>query len=355
MKIVQVMPEFGLAGAETMCENLTYELVKLGHQVIIISLFDYHSPITSRLENKGIKIIYLNKKHGLDLSMITKLALVFKDIKPDVVHTHRYVMQYTIPAAIFAGIKRRVHTVHNIAEKENSRIARIVNHFFYKFNRVTPVALSKIIKKSIIQEYNIQSKKIPVIFNGIDLSKCIIKDNYDYNCEFTFLHIGRFSEQKNHQTLIKAFYKVCKIKPDCVLKLIGEGEKIDEIKSLVEKLGLSKKVIFVGITDNVYHYMNESDAFVLPSLYEGIPMTLIEAMGTGLPIIATDVGGIPDMLKANEDAIITSPDTNEIADAMLKLCTDRGIRKYIGKNALKRSIVFSSTKMAQKYIEVYSK
>ena len=120
MKIVQIMPEFGLAGAETMCENLTYELIKLGHNVIVVSMYDYHSPITERLEKAGVDVRYLGKKPGLDFSMIGKIKKLLKKNKVDVIHTHRYCAQYAIPAAITAGVKLRVHTVHNIAEKEKN-------------------------------------------------------------------------------------------------------------------------------------------------------------------------------------------------------------------------------------------
>ena len=94
MKIIQIMPEFGLGGAEIMCENLTYGLKKSGHTVIVVSLFDYHSPITKRMEQNNIDIRYMNKRSGLDLSMIFRLIKLFSKEKPDVIHTHRHVLQY---------------------------------------------------------------------------------------------------------------------------------------------------------------------------------------------------------------------------------------------------------------------
>lgn len=355
MKIVQVMPEFGLAGAETMCENLTYELVKLGHQVTIISLYDFHSPITDRLENSGIRIIYLNKKPGLDFSMIFKLLKVFKEENTDVIHTHRYVMQYAIPAAVLAGVRRRVHTVHNVAKQENSYLARKLNYLFYKINRVVPVALSNLIKKTIIIEYGLKPESIPVILNGIDLSKCIVKKDYDIDNCFKVLHIGRFSEQKNHNMLIKAFGEFCKKAPNSVLQLIGDGEKKEEIKQLVANLGISDKVEFLGLKENVYKYLNTADVFVLPSLYEGMPMTLIEAMGTGLPIIATNVGGIPDMLVSGVEALIIDLDVNELSSTMMRVYKEKQTRESLGKMAYERSKNFSSSTMANQYIEVYLK
>lgn len=355
MKIIQIMPEFGLAGAETMCENLSYELIRQGHEVVIISLYTFHSPITDRLENSGVKVVYLDKKPGLDFSIIMKLVKVFKMIKPDVIHTHRYVMQYAIPAAIFTGIKKRIHTVHNVAIKENSKMARVLNGVFYRGNNVIPVALSNRIKETIIKEYRLDPSRIPVIFNGIDLSKCVVKHNYGVKNYFTILHVGRFTEQKNHQMLIKAFSKVLKSAPNCVLQLIGDGETRLEIESLVITLQIEDKVKFLGLKDDVYNYMNSADLFVLPSLYEGMPMTLIEAMGSGLPIIATEVGGIPDILVNGQEAVLTDVKEEELTEAILKLYADEKERRKLGQNARNKSSLFSAMKMAESYVEVYSK
>ncbi len=353
MKVIQIMPEFGLAGAETMCENLSYELMRQGDDVMIISLYEYHSAITERLEKKGIKVFYLDKKPGLDFSMIGKMIKIFKSEKPDVIHTHRYVMQYAIPAAIIAGVKHRVHTVHNIAQKENTNVARKVNNLFYKFAHVIPVALSEEVQKTIVEEYHIDSKNIPVILNGIDLSKCIVKTNYEVNDYFNILHIGRFSEQKNHIGLIEAFSIFVKKHPNAILSLIGDGEKKEEIQQLVIEKGISDKVKFLGIKSNVYSYLNKADVFILPSIYEGVPMTLIEAMGTGLPIIATAVGGVPDMLRNDEEGLLVSADVTKISNALTIMAQSYEKRKRFGVNAKSRSLLFSSKHMTEKYKEVY--
>lgn len=353
MKVIQIMPEFGLAGAEIMCENLSYELMRQGDDVMIISLYEYHSAITERLEKKGIKVFYLDKKPGLDFSMIGKMIKIFKSEKPDVIHTHRYVMQYAIPAAIIAGVKHRVHTVHNVAQKENTNVARKANNLFYKFAHVIPVALSEEVQKTIVEEYHIDSKNIPIILNGIDLSKCIVKTNYEVNDYFNILHIGRFSEQKNHVGLIEAFSIFVKEHPNTILSLIGDGEKKEEIQQLVREKGISDKVKFLGIKSNVYSYLNKADVFILPSIYEGVPMTLIEAMGTGLPIIATAVGGVPDMLRNDEEGLIVNCNVKEIADAMDSLYIDKKTREYLGKKALKRSKIFSAENMANEYKKTY--
>lgn len=147
MKIIQIIPLLDLAGAETMCENLTNSLIKLGHEVTVISLYDYHSIMTERMEKNGIKIIYLNKKSGLDLSLIFKLVKIFKEYKPDVVHSHLYAAKYAHVAASICGIKAKIYTIHNIARNEAGKMNRTFNRFLFKKCHVVPVSLTEEIPK----------------------------------------------------------------------------------------------------------------------------------------------------------------------------------------------------------------
>lgn len=353
MKVLQIIPTLNMAGAEIMCENLTYELIKKGHDVVVVSLYTLHSPITERLENKGVKIYYLNKKKGLDLSVIQRIKKVIKVEKPDVVHTHLDSLKYVGLATIFKKIKI-VHTVHNIAEKESGGIARKINCSLFK-KRVVPVALSEIVQQSIKRIYQLPLKRVPVIYNGIDLSKCIKKTEYCAKNPLKILHIGRFSTQKNHIGLLKAFKLFHKTYPNSKLQLIGEGERKAEAEQFVADNKLSEAVEFLGLKDNVYGYLHDADIFTLPSLYEGIPMTLIEAMGTGLPIVATKVGGIPDMLKDQESALLVDVDEEQIAGAFMELAQNEEKRARLGLAAKQGSIKFSAELMAEKYLQIYCK
>lgn len=353
MKIVQIMPEFGLAGAEIMCENLVYELIKLGHNVTVVSMYDYHSAITERLEKAGVNIRYLGKKPGLDLSMVGKIRKVLTEVRADVIHTHRYCAQYAVPSAILGGVKYRVHTVHNVAEKENGKLARKLNKFFFKYCHLIPVALSELIRDSIVKEYGISKDRIPVIYNGIDLSKCQTKTDYSVNGSFKILHIGRFSEQKNHIGLLQSFKLFHDNHSNCELWLIGDGEKKLEIENYVAKNNLASNVKFLGLQSNVYDYLHDADVFTLPSNYEGIPMTLIEAMGTGLPIVATAVGGVPDMLTDGVNALVVANDDLCICNSFELLYSDPKKREQFGENAKERAQDFSSKVMGELYVGIY--
>ncbi len=351
MKIIQVMPFFGLGGAEIMCENLVYELKRMGHEIIVVSLYNKQTPITERFAKEGIDIRYLDKKDGFDFSLFGKLNRLLKQEKPDVVHTHIYTTKYVFPVAARLGI-RVVHTVHSIAIKEMSKTSRTLNKFFYKRFNVTPVALSEEVKKTIIDEYKLEPMTVPVILNGINLENCRPKACYDIEKAFRIVHVGSFLEGKNHIGLISAFEIFNKKYPNSQLHLIGDGERRKQIEQIVFEKGLSNSVKFYGLQSNVHLYLRDMDIFTLPSLYEGVPMSIVEAMGTGLPIVASNVGGIPDMLDDN-CSILVQPNSESIAKAFEIYYLNCNMREKHGKAVLKRANRFSSKTMAENYEKVY--
>ena len=167
------------------------------------------------------------------------------------------------------------------------------------------------------------------------------------------MHIGRFSKQKNHIGLLKAFQLFHDKYSDSELWLIGDGEKKAEIEQYVRDNNLENNVRFLGLQENVYEYLHNADVFALPSNYEGIPMTLIEAMGTGLPIVATNVGGIPDMLTNGIDALIVKNDSSIINAAFEIFYNTQEKRQEFGENAKLRAAIFSSAAMGGAYVGIY--
>ena len=353
MKIVQVIPDFGLGGAETMCANLILELKKFGQEVIVVSLYNHQSPITERLEKQGVKITYLGKKRGFDLSVLFKLKRILKKEKPDVVHTHTYASAYGMVAAILSGVKKRVHTIHSIAQEENTEAERKIQNLLFKHHHVIPVALSGLVQKTIADVYNISKERIPVVCNGIDLSNCRIKENYAVDGNFKIVHVGRFSPSKNHSGLIKAFSLFHEKHQNSELWFIGDGPEKQAIETQVEAVHLASAIKFFGSQSDIYGYLHDADVFTLPSNFEGLPMTIIEAMGTGLPIVATSVGGIPDMLKNESEAILVENDPSKIAEAFERYYLSIDLREAHGRNAILKSKAFSSENMAKGYIKVY--
>lgn len=354
-KIIQVIPSLNMGGAEIMCENLSYELKRQNNEVIILSLYNNHTPITERMEKKGIKIVYLNKNKGFDLKLLYKIRKFIKEEKPDIIHTHLYSLKYVCLSLFFKKNIKIIHTVHNIATKESTKKDQKLNKFIFKKNIAIPVALSEEIQDTICELYDMNKNMVPIVYNGINLNNCIEKNNYHIGDKIIITHVGRFFEQKNHKGLILSFHEILKTYNNCELRLIGNGALLNEIKELVKSLGIDKNVKFLGEQKEVYQFLNESDIFIMPSLYEGVPLALIEAMGTGLPIIVSNVGGIKDMVENNIDAILIKPNIEEIYNAFNLLINDYMLRKKIGKSAKRRSIEFSVENMEQKYSKIYNK
>ena len=356
MKILQVIPYFCFGGAETMCENLTYALSNLGHEVTVVSLYAERTPISQRMEAAGVKILYLDKKLGLDLSMIPKLMKIMKQEKPDVVHTHLDVIKYAVAAARLSGIRRCVHTVHNVAHEEaEGRLQKIVNTVYFKLGWSVPVALSPEVRRTIVSFYGLKEETVPMIYNGVDLGKCIPKEDYSLSEPACLLHIGRFNDQKNHKGLLEAFAQVLKRHPNCCLKLIGDGDLREAVERQAEALSIRDKISFLGSQSNVHPFLQAADVFLLPSKFEGMPMTIIEAMGTGLPIVATAVGGVPDMLTDQESGLLVSCQPEKVAEAVCKLLDSEDFRKKLGTNARLSSKQFGAEHMARCYCESYHK
>lgn len=353
MKIFQVLPEFGIGGAEIMAENLTNELIRIGHHVIVISLYNYSSIITDRFESSKIDIRYLGKKAGLDISIIPKLRSIIKQEHPDAIHTHRYVLQYVAPAA-FGLNTRIIHTVHSVAQKENTKMARIFNNFIFKLKMAIPVALTEQVKDTIVEVYDIKRERIPVIYNGIPLQKCTQKTDYNFGNNIHLLHVGRYAEPKNHIEMIKAICQLHAFESRIILNLVGEGPLKDDISAIIKSNHAESYIIQHGPTNNVFDHMNKADIFILPSIYEGMPITLIEAMGSGIPILASNVGGIPDMIENAKEGILCTPDAYGIISKIKEMILDKDLREFIGKQAYIASKKFSVEKMAKKYVKLYT-
>lgn len=350
MRILQVIPSLQLAGAETMCENLSYELVAQGHSVMVVSLYHINSAITERMMKNGVNLVFLNKKRGFDFSCIKKLKRIVCSFKPDIIHTHLYALKY----GVFAGHGIPIiHTLHSVASKENTRFQRWVNRSFYKKGIVLPVALNEENKKSFDLVYKIDGLNIPIVPNGVDLGRCLKKDDYGIHGTVRLLHIGRFANEKNHMELLRSVKELLTEGFDVHLDLIGDGALRSNIESFVCDNNMNGSVSLLGPQENVFGFLHDADIFVLPSLYEGLPMTIIEAMGTGLPIVASRVGGIPNIVIDHENGLLCDTTSSSITSAIKAFINNEELRRKCGVSAKEKAEAFSSKRMCNRYTLLY--
>lgn len=351
MKILQVIPSLEMGGAETMCEGLSRLLQAQGQTVTTVSLYRIETAVTRRLQQSGVKLVFLDKKPGLDLGCVSRLRRVIRQEKPDVIHVHLFALKYVALASLGMGIPM-VHTIHNIASYDAEKDGAL-NRLLYKTDRAIPVSLSRQIQKTVMEYYGLPESGTPVIFNGIDLSSCLPKEDYTLRQPPRIIHVGRFWEQKNHPCMVRAV-KILKDQGRKVnLQFFGEGSLMEQTRQLARELNVEDCLLFPGVTDQVFRHMHEADLFILPSKWEGMPMTIIEAMGTGLPVIASDVGGVRDMISPEHNGILIPAEPEALAAAISRLLDSQELREALGENARLEAVRFSGETMAKRYLALY--
>jgi len=337
-----------------MALDLVTYLDKNLFETFFICLYPSNGGLYEKLAlERNIPIIYLNKKPGFDLNTFKDLRNKLSELKPDIIHTHLQASIYTVPWVIFNKRTRWIHTIHNEASKELPTIHSRIMKFFYKKNIAVPIAISEIIRKSISAFYGMSEKDIPLIHNGID-TEMFTPEQSESKERITFCCVARFSYQKNHKLLLEAFHIAHKNIPNVSLLLVGDGELRSEIENQINSYGITDRVQMIGNTNDVLSWLRSSDVFVLSSNYEGLPLSILEAMSAGLPIIATEVGGIPDIITNGQEGILISPgNAGEIANAMEEMAKDTQLRIQMKSNARTKAQKFDVRRMADLYGVIY--
>lgn len=324
MKIIHIIPALGTGGAEKFVIDLCNEQSKK-HEVSIYSL----SNVTNNMIlvdnlNKNVKVVSFNKKLGPDLSIFFKIFFALKKDMPDVVNTHTRGLLYT-SLAIFALKIKCFHTVHNLAKKEVILFIRFFYKILFKFFSVVPISISNKVQKSVEITYGKEFTEI--VCNGTarlqrtNLYESVKKEiNLLKKTEesLVFTTIGRISPQKNFQLLIDTIIELNQIGIDAVLLIIGE-DKSKGMKNKKELLqNKSKNIHFFGAKTNVADYLLCSDGFCLSSLYEGMPITLLESLSVGTIPICTPAGGIPDVINDEVGFVSTGFDKKSYKETFQK-------------------------------------
>ncbi len=227
------------------------------------------------------------------------------------------------------------------------------------------IAISKDILNRLLKE-GFSEDKIINIPNGVDtemfcpmlkMEAEALRKKFGFNEEKVFLYSGRLVEGKGLDLLVRAIKKVAKEYKDILLVFIGSGDYQEKIPDMASSYGLEDFVKIEGTVDNVQEYLNASDIFVFPSLSEGMPNSLLEAMACGLPVVASRIGGVVDIVEDGKSGILFEPgDVNGLANAMIRLLNDEELRKRLGEEAKKRVVEnFSIDKVAGEYIKLYNR
>jgi glycosyltransferase involved in cell wall biosynthesis len=293
--------------------------------------------------------------------MFHRLFRVMREVRPDVVHTHNYVLRYVLPPALLHNPPLMVHTIHNVAHLEVDRLGTWLQNF--AFGRgVHPVVIAEECALSYERVY--KSPRPSLIRNGIDISRysaaTVSRDEWRASHGFSsedllFLCVARFYLQKNHKMLIEAFASGPARIPNANLVLAGEGSLRGDIERQARDLGIAAKVHFLGRREDVPEVLAACDVFALASLWEGNPLSVMEAMAAGLPAVVTAVGGVPELVASEKQGIVVPPgDSLALSSALMRLATDPAMRRAMGLAAAKRAQAeFDDRNMVEAYESLY--
>ena len=362
LHILHIIPNFGIGGAERLVVNLLGAIDKEKFEVAACSLYSKSgTAFEQELEQHGIPVYYLGKDKGLELRMIPRLYRLFRAFKPDIVHTHLSVLRYALIPMMLCRIHARFHTVHSIAQKEVDAPGKIVNRLAFRRGKVVPISISKEVAKTVQDLYKVQT---PIIYNGIPIGEFQavpgIRANWREtegirSSEVVFLHVGSFKPAKNHRLLIEAFGEAVGKLPNLKLFLVGDGELRPDIEKLVGEKSLGQNIRFLGLRNDIPELLAACDVFILSSDYEGFGLVIAEAMAAGRPVIATAVGGVPELVEDGVTGLLVSPqDIQALSKAMVRLADDPSLRETMGKRGQKRALErFDINIIAKQYEKLY--
>lgn len=316
-KIVTIIPTLEIGGAESLVISLLTNYNHKKEKIILIMLFNKDKNLYEDILSKyPIEIIYMNKRNGADLSLFFSLYKILNKIQPDIIHTHLYSSSYVLPWKVFHNNVFWYHTVHSVAEKELYSFHIKLMKIAYYFNLAQPVAISDLIKKSIIDFYNVSENRVKTIYNGINLENYKVdKKQYFFNDKINLVSVGRLTTVKNHMMLLRVLKKINNNKFS--LTIVGGGDQKNILNKYIIDNNLGDMVKMVGETNNVVNYLKLADIFVLTSIYEGLPISIIEAMAAGLPIVSSDVGGVSDIVKNEVNGFLFNKDDDEALEKIL--------------------------------------
>jgi glycosyltransferase involved in cell wall biosynthesis len=328
-------------GAETQVLHLAAGLQDRGWCVRVISMRP-PGGLAPRFVEAGVAVDSLNMHRGIpDPWAAVRLRSRLREAAPDVLHSHMVHANLLARASrLLYDVPVLVSTVHSV--QEGSRWRTLAIRATDSLCDVTTV-VSDAVGERYRESRLAPSHKLRRLPNGIDTDRfhpddsvrAVVRRELGLDGRFVWLAVGRFVPAKDYPSLLRAFSSVARCVPEATLLIAGEGPLLGECKALVEREGLAEVVRFLGVRRDVPRLMNAADAYVMSSAWEGLPMVLLEAAATGLPIVATDVGGNGEIVvEGRTGTLIAERDVGALADAMTRLMTLPGTqRRRMGVSA----------------------
>ncbi|MHA4808129.1 glycosyltransferase [Flavitalea flava] len=372
IRVLEVIQQGEIGGGESHLLTLISKMDRNRFEPIVIALSD--GEMITRLTASGVKNYVVNTRLPFNVTVWKDMRKILKEEKIDIIHTHgaRALSNIIYPANKLSIPV--VHTVHGWSFHDHlpswKRKLRILGEKFLTAKAGINIAVSESNKRIGLQQFG--SFHCEVINNGVDLSvyekkgtgsdpmsglRESIRREFGIKEDAVLISfVARFIHDKNPIALIKAFGKTQKDFPDSYLVLVGDGPAREEARALVKEMGMEDKILLPGFRRDVPAILAASDIFCLPSIKEGLPVSLIEAMAVNNAVIATDVQGCIDVVTDGKDGLLVSLNglEEELEKGIRQLLNDPAKRERLalqGRRTVEER--FDATGMARKIEDLY--
>ena len=370
--LAHVVFRFGVGGLENGIVNLVNHLPRERWRHVVVSLTDVSHDFTQRIIRPDVHYIALGKRPGHLVRDYPQLLHVFRALRPTVVHTRNLAALEAVVPAWAAGVPVRIHGEHgwDIQDPEGRRRRyRLLRRLYRPFVNHY-IALSQHLAEYLEHQVRVPTASISQIYNGVDTERFYPAAGGRApisHCPFRAADhwlvgsVGRLEAIKDPLNFVRAFVRALKIHPAAAehmrLVVAGDGALRHEAESLLADAGVRELAWFAGECADVPQFMRGLDCFVLPSLAEGVSNTILEAMATRLPVVATKVGGNAELIEPGmTGALVRSANPDALAQAILAYFTDRATAHRHAKAAYRVALTrFSLAAMVAAYASVYER
>ncbi|MBM7581193.1 glycosyltransferase involved in cell wall biosynthesis [Caldicoprobacter guelmensis] len=315
---------------------------------------EFQISYVKELVENDVSVKFVERRFRKDWPRIKeKLNTFYEEFKPDVVHSHLETVTFHVVRSLFRKVPI-VETIHNT----------VINypylHKWYINRRLSAsVAISRKVREIVLKQLGIPEEKVYLIYNGIPLEKFRTLDRVFRKNVKNIIAVGRLEEQKDYPTLIVAF-KILKDRLESegrevpTLNIVGGGSLDCYLKEFASELGLEKYINFLGKRSDIPDILRESDVYVMSSLYEGLSIALIEAIASGLPVVATNAGSNDEIIDNGMNGLIVpTRDSEALAEALYLLVINPDLRQNFSRAASKKAETFSIKYCAQGHCRMY--
>lgn len=364
--IAHIIYKLDYGGLENGVVNLINRIPESDWRHCIICMTDF-TDFRQRIRRTDVEVYALNKPAGKAWGSYLHLWRLLRQLKPDIVHTRNLATLEGQVPAFLAGIKGRVHSEHgwdmaNLSggNQRHRLLRRLIRPFVQQY-----IALSRDLQRYLERSIGVDPTRLTQIYNGVDDGR--FSPNGQPTADlpwprrdvFVFGTVGRLQAVKDQLTLVRAFAELqmqhAALAANARLLIVGDGPQLLPLQQLIQQSGLIDKVWLAGSRDDIPDLMRCMDVFVLPSLSEGISNTILEAMACGLPVIATQVGGNPELISVGETgSLVPAADHLQLAQVMASYLQQPEMAARLGLQA--RADIeqrFGLNRMMEQYIGVY--